>query len=72
MRLISVNEAGARLGLSPLTIRRLIQRGDLPHVRPAGRIARIPEEAVTALAREGYNPGRSASVAPEAAAGAAQ
>ena len=50
MRLITVNEAAARLGLSPLTIRRLIQRGELPHVRPTRRTVRIPESAVTALA----------------------
>jgi excisionase family DNA binding protein len=50
MRLISVNEAADRLGLSPLTIRRLIQRGELPKVRPTPRTVRIPESAVTALA----------------------
>lgn len=46
MHLISVNEAATRLGLSPLTIRRLIRRGDLPHVRPTGRSVRIPEDAI--------------------------
>jgi excisionase family DNA binding protein len=50
MRLISVNEAADRLGLSPLTIRRLIQHGELPHVRPTPRTVRIPESAVIALA----------------------
>jgi excisionase family DNA binding protein len=50
MRLISVNEAAARLGLSPLTIRRLIRRGELPHVRPTPRTVRVPESAISALA----------------------
>jgi excisionase family DNA binding protein len=50
MRLISVNQAADRLGLSPLTIRRLIQRGELPQVRPTPRTIRIPESAVIALA----------------------
>ncbi len=65
MRLISVNEAAARLGLSPLTIRRLIRRGDLPHVRPAGRAVRVREEDVQALIRVGY---RSAAPKPAGAA----
>jgi len=51
MRLISINEAADRLSLSRLTIRRLIRRGVLPHVRPAGRIIRVPEDAVEALVR---------------------
>lgn len=51
MCLISVNEAAARLGLSPVTVRRLISRGELSCVRPTGRTVRIPEEAVEALAR---------------------
>ncbi len=51
MRLMSVNEAAARLGLSPLTVRRLIRRGVLPHARPTPRTVRVPESAVEALAR---------------------
>ncbi len=50
MRLLSVNEVAVRLGLSPLTIRRLIRQGKLPHVRPTPRTIRVPESAVTALA----------------------
>jgi len=50
MRLISINEAGYRLGLSRLTIRRLIRRGVLPHVRVTGRTIRVPKDAVDALA----------------------
>jgi excisionase family DNA binding protein len=50
MRLISVNEAADRLSLSPLTIRRLIKRGELPHARPTARTVRIPECAVMTLA----------------------
>lgn len=46
MRLISVNEAAARLGLSPLTVRRLIQRGELRHIRPTDRSVRVPEEEI--------------------------
>lgn len=49
MRLISVNEVAARLGLSPITVRRLIHRGTLPHVRPTGRTVRVPEDAVEAI-----------------------
>jgi excisionase family DNA binding protein len=63
MRLISVNEAAARLGLSPLTIRRLIRRGELPHVRPTGRAIRVPEDAVEAIiARKGTAPSLKASL----------
>ena len=46
MRLITVNEAAHRLGLSPLTVRRLIRRVQfLPYIRP-GRTVRVPEDAV--------------------------
>ena len=56
MRLISVNEAAIRLGLSPLTIRRLIRRGELPAVHPTKRAVRLREEEVEALIRVGYRP----------------
>jgi excisionase family DNA binding protein len=59
MRLITVNEAATRLGLSPLTVRRLIRRGQLPHVRPAGRTVRVPEDAVEAIIT-----GKAASAPP--------
>jgi excisionase family DNA binding protein len=49
MRLISVNEAAARLGLSPLTIRRLIRCGKLPHVRPTPRTVRLRETDLEAF-----------------------
>jgi excisionase family DNA binding protein len=58
MRLISINEAAERLSLSRLTIRRLIRRGVLPHVRPTGRTIRVPEDAVEALARGASGAGR--------------
>ena len=50
MRLISINEAAHRLSLSRLTIRRLIRRGVIPHVRLTGRAIRVPEDAIDALA----------------------
>jgi excisionase family DNA binding protein len=50
MRLLSVNEVASRLGLSPLTVRRLIRQGKLPYVRPTPRTIRVPESAVIALA----------------------
>ncbi len=53
MRLISVNEVASRLSLSPLTVRRLIRRGELPHVRPTGRSIRVPEDAVEAIIARG-------------------
>ena len=49
MRLITVNEAAARLGLSPLTIRRLIREGKLPHVRPTPRAVRVREADLEAF-----------------------
>jgi len=46
IRPISVNEAASRLGLSTITVRRLIKRGQLPHLPPVGRAIRVPEDAV--------------------------
>jgi len=46
---LSVNQAASRLGGFPITIGRLIKRGQLPHVRPVGRAVRVPEEAVDAI-----------------------
>lgn len=44
---ISVREAAARLNVHPRTVRRLIETGELPAVRPTPRTTRVLEEAVT-------------------------
>jgi excisionase family DNA binding protein len=41
----SVNEAAARLGISPWLAYRLIERGELPHVRLGRRIV-VPDRAL--------------------------
>jgi excisionase family DNA binding protein len=46
MRLISVNETAARLGVSPSTVRKLISAGLLPQVRVTRRTVRVPESVV--------------------------
>jgi len=43
---LSVNQAASRLGRFPITIGRLIKRGQLPHLPPVGRAIRVPEDAV--------------------------
>ena len=43
---LSVNQAASRLGRFPITIGRLIKRGQLPHVKPVGRAVPVPEDAV--------------------------
>ena len=47
--LLDVAEAARLLALAQVTIRRLVTRGDLPHVKIAGAL-RIPRAAVEALA----------------------
>jgi len=46
---LSVDEAASRLGRFPITIGRLIKRGQLPHARPVGRAVRVPQDAVEAI-----------------------
>jgi excisionase family DNA binding protein len=46
---ISVNEAASCLGLSPITVRRLIKQGQLPHVRPVGWGIWEPEDVGEAI-----------------------
>jgi excisionase family DNA binding protein len=48
--MITVDEAGRTLGVSRSTVWRLIQRGDLPSVRRAGRRL-VPASAVQMRAR---------------------
>ena len=50
MELISVDDAGRALGVSRATVWRMIQRGDLPSVRRAGR-SLVPSTAIKARAR---------------------
>jgi excisionase family DNA binding protein len=49
-RLVSIEEAARQLGVHPLTIRRLFNRGELPTVR-VGRRRLIPQEAIDAYIR---------------------
>jgi excisionase family DNA binding protein len=60
-KLLTVEEAGDRLGLATATIRKMLYRGELPRVRPTRRAVRIPEAAIEALARHGFRPARPAA-----------
>jgi len=56
-RFLTVSEAATRLQISAKTIRRLIDRGDLPALR-IGHLIRIPEESFESFlkARQINNP----------------
>lgn len=51
--LLTLDEAGARLSLSPWTIRRWAQHGRIPSVKISNRLL-IPETAVEALITANY------------------
>jgi excisionase family DNA binding protein len=53
MRLNTIRQAAARLAVSTATIRRLIEKAELPAVR-VGRCLRLREDDVDALVRRGY------------------
>jgi excisionase family DNA binding protein len=53
MQLNTIRQAAARLSVSTATIRRLIEKTDLPVVR-VGRCVRLREDDVEALIRRGY------------------
>jgi excisionase family DNA binding protein len=55
-RLIRVDEAAARLGVSEITVRRMLSTGQLPCVRPRPRVIRVREDDLEALMRVGYRP----------------
>lgn len=48
---VTITEAADRLAVSTKTIRRWIARGELPAVRIAGHLIRIPADAFDALGR---------------------
>jgi excisionase family DNA binding protein len=48
-RLLRLSEAAELIGLSPVTLRRLIKAGRLPAVRPTPRTVRIREEDLSRL-----------------------
>lgn len=48
---VSISEAADRLSVSTKTIRRYIAKGELPAVRIAGHLIRIPADALDALGR---------------------
>ena len=50
-RFLTVSEAATRLQVSAKTIRRLIDRGDLPALR-IGHLIRIPEESFESFLKE--------------------
>jgi excisionase family DNA binding protein len=51
MKLLTVDAVAERLGISSVTVRRLIAAGRLPAVRPSPRTVRIPEDAVEAFVK---------------------
>ena len=61
MRYLTIKHLAERFEVSQGTIRRLIERGQIPAVR-LGRVFRIPAEAVERL----YGEGTSPSEEPEA------
>ena len=46
MTLLTISQAAERLGVSAKTVRRLIERKELRVCRFAGRIVRVPPEAI--------------------------
>lgn len=63
--LLTIEDAAARVGLDPRTIRRLIDRGQLRSVRLAGvRALRVPEGALAELVVDGRRPSGAAEPAP--------
>jgi excisionase family DNA binding protein len=57
MRLNTIRQAATRLAVSTATVRRLIEKAELPAVR-VGRCLRLREDDVEAMIRRGYS-GRS-------------
>jgi len=55
-QLLTVPQVAARLGLQPATVRRMLQRGDLPRIRPTKRAVRVREQDVESLILNGYRP----------------
>lgn len=51
--LITVSEAARSLRVTPITIRRLIERGDLPATRIGSKIVRIPRAALNRFVHAG-------------------
>lgn len=49
---LTIGETGRRLMVSPMTVRRLLDRGELVRVR-VGRSVRVLAASVTALAEKG-------------------
>ena len=64
MRLLTIDAVANRLGISSVTVRRLIADGRLPSVRPSVRAVRVPEDAVERIITGKAQP---AGVAAEAA-----
>lgn len=58
--ILTVPAAAARLGISPWSYYRGIQRGDLPHIRVGSRLL-VPEVALDEFLRTGHWAGRAAS-----------
>jgi len=58
MQLNTIRHTATRLSVSAATIRRLIERAELPVVR-VGRCVRLREDDVDALIRRGYTGKRS-------------
>lgn len=52
---VTVPELAKKLGVSRMTIYRMIERGDIPSIR-VGRSIRIPYQDAEALLRHGTNP----------------
>ncbi|MDE3040764.1 MAG: helix-turn-helix domain-containing protein [Nitrospirota bacterium] len=55
-KLLTVEDAAARLGLRVSTIRRMILERRIDTVRPSVRAVRIPESAIRRILERGFTP----------------
>lgn len=53
---LTVAEASVRLGVSPATVYRLVQGGEIAHLPIKGKIIRIFEDALDEFIKRNYRP----------------
>lgn len=55
---LPVNEGARRLGISPKTLRKMIARGEVAHVKYGSQPPRIPSEIIDKMISESFQPAR--------------